>query len=188
MKNEILKLRKEGKTYNEIAKILSINKSMISYHCKLSGLNGRIDGKGLLGKNIEEIKIFYETNTMSETMKKFNLSSGTIKKIVERKIKKLTHEERKEYNYQHVKTFRKKNKIKAVKKKGGKCELCGYNKCISALEFHHTDPTKKDFTPSQNMNMSWGKIEKEIEKCILVCANCHREIHENITLVSIRPV
>ena len=188
MKNEILKLRKEGKTYNEIVDILGVSKSTISYYCKLAGLDGRIDGKGLSGKNIEEIKTFYKTHTMSETKKEFNLCSGTIKKIVERKNKKLSEGERKEYNYNHVKSFRKKNKLRAVNKMGGKCNICGYNKCLTALEFHHLDPTKKDFTPSKNMNMSWDKIEKELEKCILVCSNCHREIHEGITLVSIRPV
>ena len=188
MKNKIIKLRKEGKTYNEIVNVLGVNKSTISYHCKLAGLDGRIDGKGLDGKNIEEIKDFYKTHTMLETKKEFNLCSGTIKKIVERKNKKLSEEERKAYNYEHVKSFRKKNKLRAVNNMGGKCQICGYDKCLTALEFHHLDPTKKDFALSQNMNMSWDKISEEIEKCILVCANCHREIHEGITLVSIRPV
>ena len=51
-------------------------------------------------------------------------------------------------------------------------------KCNSALEFHHVDPKQKDFHISKNMNKSWYKIKNEIEKCILVCANCHRELHE----------
>ena len=74
----------------------------------------------------------------------------------------------------------KRNKEKAIEYKGGKCEKCGYDKCNSALEFHHLDPTKKDFSPSANMNMAWNKIQNEIDKCILVCANCHREIHEKL--------
>lgn len=66
----------------------------------------------------------------------------------------------------------------AVEEKGGKCSICGYNKCIEALEFHHLDPTQKDFILSdRNLILSWKEIKKELEKCILVCSNCHREIH-----------
>ena len=64
---------------------------------------------------------------------------------------------------------------------GGKCSICNYNKCINALEFHHKDPTQKDFGVGTNGHTrSWKRIEKELEKCILVCSNCHREIHDEI--------
>ena len=69
-----------------------------------------------------------------------------------------------------------KRKIKAVEYKGGKCELCGYDKNISALEFHHTDPDKKDFTIS-GFKCGWIDLQRELDKCIMICANCHREIH-----------
>ena len=66
-----------------------------------------------------------------------------------------------------------------VEYKGGKCEICGYNKCISALEFHHLDPNEKDFGIGQKgYTRSIEKNKEEANKCILVCANCHREIHE----------
>lgn len=62
------------------------------------------------------------------------------------------------------------------------CEICGYNKCIEALDFHHRDPSKKDFTISSTRKGgkgvgSWPELKKELDKCILVCSNCHREIH-----------
>lgn len=180
MKNEILRLRNEGKSYNEIKDITGLSKATISYHCKRNGVDGRIDGKGLKNKSISEINEYYKTHTIKETALKFNVGENSIKKIVENKNRKLTDIERKEYNYAHVKSFRKRNKERAVEYKGGKCEKCGYDKCISALEFHHLDPTQKDFNPSINMNMAWDKIQNEIDKCILVCANCHREIHEEI--------
>ncbi len=67
----------------------------------------------------------------------------------------------------------------AVEHKGGQCQKCGYNKCISALDFHHIEPQHKDFGIShKGLTRSWEAIKKEIDKCILVCANCHREIHE----------
>ena len=69
-------------------------------------------------------------------------------------------------------------KVKAVEYKGGCCEKCGYNKYVGALEFHHLDPTQKDFAiGSKGYTRSWEKVKKELDKCILVCANCHREIH-----------
>ena len=69
-------------------------------------------------------------------------------------------------------------KDKAIEYKGGKCEICGYNKCNEALEFHHLDPSKKEFAIGvDGCTRSWDKIKQELDKCICVCANCHREIH-----------
>ncbi len=66
----------------------------------------------------------------------------------------------------------------AVEYKGGKCQCCGYNTCIEALEFHHLNPEEKDFILSdRNLVTDWEQIKPEIDKCILVCSNCHKEIH-----------
>lgn len=73
--------------------------------------------------------------------------------------------------------IRRRNKIRLVKYKGGKCERCGYDKCIDALEFHHLNPNEKDFGLSCNSTVSLEKLKSEVDKCIMVCANCHREIH-----------
>lgn len=72
---------------------------------------------------------------------------------------------------------RRRNKIKLVEYKGGKCEICGYDKCIDALEFHHLDPEKKEYGLSNGNTGNFEKMKYEADKCILVCANCHREIH-----------
>lgn len=61
--------------------------------------------------------------------------------------------------------------------KGGKCELCGYDKCPAALEFHHRDPAKKDFEIARLKTYSFDLIKPELDKCVLVCSNCHREVH-----------
>ena len=68
-------------------------------------------------------------------------------------------------------------KIKEVR--GGKCVRCGYNKCFKALEFHHIDPSKKDFTIS-NDHFKLLEAIKETEKCILICSNCHKELHDDM--------
>lgn len=68
-------------------------------------------------------------------------------------------------------------KQEAVNYKGGKCSQCGYDRCIAALEFHHLNPSEKDFTWVKMRLTSWKRILQELDKCALLCANCHREIH-----------
>lgn len=69
-------------------------------------------------------------------------------------------------------------KTKVIEMKGGKCERCGYDTCTDALELHHIDPSTKDFKLSNSGALpSFDKYLKEAEKCILLCANCHREEH-----------
>ena len=88
----------------------------------------------------------------------------------------------KKCNYESVSKKRKNYKKELVEYKGGECEICGYNKCIEALDFHHKDPTQKDFNISKSKICNIETLKKEVDKCILVCANCHREIHYKIRL------
>jgi hypothetical protein len=82
-------------------------------------------------------------------------------------------------NKYYVDLRRKVIKQKALEYKGGCCSMCGYSKCPTALQFHHTDPSEKDFSISKNgHSRSWERVRNELDKCILVCANCHAEIHE----------
>lgn len=85
-----------------------------------------------------------------------------------------------------VVVYRQEMKIKAAEYKGGCCQCCGYSRCMGALEFHHLDPKKKDFGIAA-VTRSWENIKDELDKCILVCANCHREIHAGIIDVSLTP-
>jgi hypothetical protein len=95
---------------------------------------------------------------------------------------KRTYADRAAYMRQAVKNRRKKLREMARASMGGKCMICGYEKCQRALSFHHLDPSKKEFDlPSKGLTRSWKRIEEEIKKCVLVCANCHMEIHEGIT-------
>jgi len=72
---------------------------------------------------------------------------------------------------------RRKIKQKAVDYLGGSCKECGYNKCITAMDFHHLDPSQKDFGIGSGNSLSWDKIQKELDKCVLLCCRCHRELH-----------
>ena len=181
MYDEILTLRNEGKSFGEISKILNKSKSTVRDICKRFGLGGRSDGKIEFPKSgVQELNDYYKSHTTKETADFFGISESVVKYHTNKKRVVLTDDERKIENYKHVKNFRQKNKERAVNYKGGKCERCGYNKCITALEFHHTDPKEKDFHISSNMNKAWDKVKKELDKCILVCSNCHREIHYDL--------
>jgi 5-methylcytosine-specific restriction endonuclease McrA len=92
-----------------------------------------------------------------------------------------TYSDRKVYIIKAVVKRRKKVRLKAIEALGGKCMRCGYNKCMDALEFHHKNPTDKDFCISgKGYCRSWEKVSKELEKCDLLCANCHRELHAEL--------
>ena len=60
------------------------------------------------------------------------------------------------------------------------CDICGYNRCFAALEFHHIDGSTKENSISNMRTRSENSIRQEIEKCVLLCANCHREVHNGI--------
>lgn len=72
---------------------------------------------------------------------------------------------------------RRRIKEELIKYKGGCCSKCGYNKCIDALEFHHLDPDEKEIPIGSSWNRSLKVLKDEADKCILLCANCHREEH-----------
>lgn len=83
-------------------------------------------------------------------------------------------------SYESVKDSRKRLKERLIYVMGEKCQICGYDKCKEALEFHHINPDEKGFSITANANIGTEKALKEIKKCILICANCHREIHAGL--------
>ena len=104
--------------------------------------------------------------------------NGNRKKFCSNNCKSKFHY--KNSNGYYIQTKRGYNrKLKLIEIKGGGCVKCGYNKNISALEFHHIDETIKAFAIDRRTlsNNSMETILKEAEKCILLCANCHREHH-----------
>lgn len=69
-----------------------------------------------------------------------------------------------------------------IEYKGGKCRICGYKKYFGALDLHHINASTKEFgLGAKGLTRSWERSKEEADKCILVCANCHREIHGKIT-------
>lgn len=94
--------------------------------------------------------------------------------------RKIFHRECKKCISDKTKLKRKKSKEKAIEYKGGSCDYCGYNKNSASLEFHHLNPLEKDEHPSKMIGKDWENLKKEIDKCILLCSNCHREEHQKI--------
>jgi transposase len=75
-------------------------------------------------------------------------------------------------------------KRKLVEEAGGKCSICGYDRCQQALEFHHLDPSLKEFDLGRKgVTRSLARSRAEARKCVLLCANCHREVEAGITAV-----
>lgn len=86
--------------------------------------------------------------------------------------------------YQYVKAWRTKSKQQLLTMFGNKCAVCSYSACPAALEFHHLDPTQKDFSVSSYDQLNWNKLVSEAKKCILLCCRCHREVHAGLLDIS----
>jgi len=178
LKEEIIKLRKEGLTYKKIRERLGCTKSLISYHCKNAGMSS----ENARHYPTEEIvlyanKLYKEGKNLKEIAILTGKSRPSIKKYIKnyngkKYVTNITHSE-------SVVSWRQKTKIKLVEYKGGKCANCGYDKCIEALDFHHVNPLEKDFTIG---GKSWAfeTLRKEADKCILLCRNCHIEEHKRL--------
>lgn len=120
--------------------------------------------------------------TYSQISKELGISKATVIYHSKRVgttglLNKLSEEQIKKNKYTRIKEYRIRQKEKAIEYKGGECQNCGYKKCIAALEFHHRDATKKEFVFSKYSNHNWEKIKLELDKCDMLCANCHREHH-----------
>lgn len=82
---------------------------------------------------------------------------------------------------QSVVKRRRNVKERLAKEAGGKCKICGYDRYLGNLIFHHLDSTKKDFGVSQGgVTKSYKNLKKEADKCILLCCICHGELHAGI--------
>lgn len=78
---------------------------------------------------------------------------------------------------------RRSSKQDAVNYLGGKCSLCGYSKCLRGLVFHHRDPKEKKFSIGGSQEITWNRLVKELDKCVLLCANCHAEVHDGVVQI-----
>jgi 5-methylcytosine-specific restriction endonuclease McrA len=153
-----------------------------------------IDGKKECGQCgiIKPIEEFYKHKNYYRSYCKVCQNANTIlfrknpknkEKIKSYSKKQYNKDGVKEKKFAQNKQWLLRNKLKAIEYKGGKCEMCGYDKCPSALEFHHKNPLEKEYHKDSrglNRRRSFENSKEELDKCILLCANCHREIHFNM--------
>jgi hypothetical protein len=92
---------------------------------------------------------------------------------------KLWREKNKEYIKEKQKQDKRKRKLLAIEYLGGKCNSCGNVFHPAIYEFHHKNPEEKDRDPSKMLCLSWKRLSSELEKCLLLCANCHRLQHHS---------
>lgn len=125
-----------------------------------------------------EIQQYYDQNpNIKKVAQYFHISYHVLRRFI--KFKHRTKTKRK----RDTETYRNNIKRQLVDYKGGRCSICGYDKYIGALEFHHLNPNKKDFGISGGTK-SFETLRPEVDKCILVCSNCHREIHTNVIKIN----
>jgi hypothetical protein len=136
------------------------------------------------GLNFSEIseKIGLHRTTISRLVKKNNLTQIKKEKNNDCVICNKNLGENKKNNTKCktcvTRLRRLRLKIKSVEYLGGKCVKCGYYENIAALTFHHTEPNDKDFNISSHKHSkSWFEITKELDKCVILCANCHHIEH-----------
>jgi 5-methylcytosine-specific restriction endonuclease McrA len=98
-----------------------------------------------------------------------------------------TYRDRAHYLNLAVAKRRRKVKELAVELLGGKCQICGYCKYQGALDLHHAYGKKSFGISDKGYTRSWAKIREEIGKCVLVCANCHREIEAGLIELPVKP-
>ena len=173
---KIMNLRNQGKTYKQICDELNCAMSTVSYHCKLNKVGGHSD-RLTDEQKIELQKLYDEIGSLKKVAKLKGHAFETIQKyvITKNRVKTVS-------NSDSVIEWRKRTKQKLIEYKGGECELCGYKKCNRSLQFHHLNPNEKDFTIS-GKSLSFEKLKEEVDKCILVCSNCHSEVHDGLVKI-----
>lgn len=186
LRDKIIQLRKEGLRYEEIKQRVNCAYSTISYHCKNAGIDSDNLNRQPSSDEIEKWQAYYDSGvSIKDVAEKFNWCFATIRKylITRSRQKYNSYKEIKESRVRNVLSWRRRIRDELITYAGGKCRICDYDKCKRALEFHHTDPLTKSFTLSSVSN-SFESMRKEVDKCILVCANCHREIEDGLIKIS----
>ncbi|EBS4516540.1 hypothetical protein DQT32_03855 [Salmonella enterica subsp. enterica serovar Braenderup] len=167
--DEIIELYKSGKSASVISKLYDCSRDTIVKILKRNNIDLRSASESISNGKLQSDNVVSNKNKICE-----------IHNVMYEQYKNGRHVCKKCAN-EKISNYRRELKIKAVEYKGGKCAFCGYNKSISALEFHHTDPNEKDFgIATKGTIRKFEAIKKELDKCIMLCANCHREEHDRL--------
>lgn len=174
----------KGLTQTQIALELGCAKATVNYHFKRLGFESDANKFAKNHQLQREIKEAYaELKSTYKVAERLGISRSTVARYVNiETVEKLDENTLTQNRIQAVVDWRRRSKSKLVEYKGGKCKECGYNKSINALHFHHLDPSQKDFSIS-GKSWSFDKLKVEVDKCVLLCANCHAEVHEGLRVL-----
>ena len=178
MRDDIIELRQKGWNYKQIAGHLGCAISTVSYNCQ------KVAGKAQLKITAEVIEkmqpLYDQLRSLQKVATSLGVSKTTVLKYVETvREAALSTEQKRINNVQGVISWRQRKKAELIKYKGGACEHCGYNKSTWALQFHHRDPSQKDMNIG-GKSVSFETLKTEVDKCLMLCANCHAEEHERL--------
>ena len=173
VQKQIVNLALQGLSHKSIRKQLNVSKNTVIKYLRKYNINHNCNYIEITKELLDQIQSYYnEIKSIKKVCKKFHISYERLKKYI-------TFDKSKTNKIVKPRDTSKRYKKLLVDYKGGKCQICGYDKCIQALDFHHIDPNIKSFSISGGTK-SLDKLKQEVDKCILVCANCHREIHAGI--------
>lgn len=175
LREKVAEMSRNGMSYNQIKIETGLGKGTISAICQ--EINGKKEYVELTPEKINELQELY--NQVGNIKAVASMSGVSYSRL--REVLKLKKRVKLKSEYQCIKDARHKTKAELVAYKGGKCQVCGYDKCNEALEFHHIDPSTKSFAlSSTNIYKNIDRLREEADKCVLVCSNCHREIHAGL--------
>ena len=160
-KNKLLDLYNQDKTTKEISEYFQIGRSTVLKYLKQLGLKS----KSKIGSNNTRQRKYICKHCGETDKNKFVNWCYTLCKSC---------------NNIRSSKYVVQRKLDCIKYKGGKCSICGYNKYYGALEFHHLDPNMKENGKQAITNIKKEFLYEELDKCVLLCSNCHREVHANL--------
>lgn len=162
LQDRIVQLRQQGMSLKKIAKSLGCSSSTVSKWCAILREN-----KDIIASNMVN-KTHGTTLQNKHKIREFEL------------LRQLKPDDPSWFNAYKFRV-RQATKAYLIYLAGGKCQCCGYNKCSDALSFHHVDRSTKTYGLSgTRLTYNLSKILRELQKCCLVCHNCHTEIHSGL--------
>lgn len=186
IKNQARQLRSTGLSYNEISLSLGVSETAIRSWASDIALSEE-QLKKLRGKGSVNL-LFTGGVNGRKTLRRKEIGEEEWANYQDQRKKK-KHQNLKanteKYNKRKIQIqikgidYKRNLKKEYIAYKGGKCEKCGYDKdCPTAYHFHHKDPTEKEFCISRSKRYRGEDVHKELDKCQLLCSNCHSEIHD----------
>jgi transposase len=167
-----------GMTIAEIAEEVGLSKTAVRHWLRRHGLKTRNKVGPRLGQAAPRAKEAGELHLVAECM-----THGQTTYVLEGR----GYYRCKRCRSEQIARHRRRLKETLVAEAGGCCLVCGYDRCVSALAFHHLDPSSKRLGISAGgLTLSLDTVRAETAKCVLLCSNCHAEVESGVLLVPVK--